>query len=70
MFEAQHIPREAIKEEPFAEFYVPEAILESAESVVDSDACCLCPEGSRIQNLLFEHIQIAHPENGEFHQTG
>lgn len=22
--------------------------------------CCLCPEGSRLQNLLLDHLQIAH----------
>lgn len=65
MFELPQHPRDPIKEEPFEKLYVPEALLQQVESDQDSGICRLCPEGSRLQSLLFTHIQDEHPENGK-----
>jgi hypothetical protein len=55
-----------VKEEPIEEFYVPETVVESeTERLQDAGSCCLCAEGETLQNMLLEHIEKIHPENGE-----
>lgn len=54
----------AVKEEPFEEFFVPETILHFASTKHDSEQCCMCPEGLKIQNFLIDHLNNEHPEKG------
>lgn len=55
-----------IKEEPFEELFVAESGLEaSVDDFIERnelESCCLCSEGNKLQNLLFEHLQIFHGE--------
>jgi len=54
-----------VKEEPFEEHYLPESVIETATDLRADEACCLCPEGTRLQILLYEHIQKFHFDEGK-----
>lgn len=58
-----------VKEEPFEEHYLPESVIETATDLRADEGCCLCPEGTRLQILLYEHIQKVHLDEGKLNLT-
>lgn len=63
------VKRLSIKDEPFEELFVPESLIHLAtESTGHGNSyksCCLCREGTLIQQKLFDHIQVYHTNDGE-----
>lgn len=63
------VKRLSIKDEPFEELFVPEPLIhlaaESTGHEISYKSCCLCLEGSLIQQKLFDHIQVYHSDDGE-----
>lgn len=50
------VKEEVIEMSPTSEY--SDYVYEEAEQF---DTCCLCPEGTKLQNQLIKHLQIQHP---------
>lgn len=55
-----------IKEEPFEKFFVPETSFQLTIEEDEPQICCLCPEGKKLQRLLYQHIKDVHPYDSKF----
>lgn len=50
----------AVKDEPIEEFFVSEKNYQLTTVRNETEACCLCAEGKKLQLMLYQHIRDAH----------